>query len=212
MFTGIVEQIGKVTRLDRRGGSVRLAVDLGPLTVGTRIGDSVCISGVCLTVVALDGTVADFDAIEETLARTTLARLTIGDMVNLERALAAGDRFGGHFVQGHVDGLATVARIVPKGTEVRFHFKAERKLGRMMIPKGSIAIDGISLTIAELGEDHFAVAIIPHTLEVTTLGAKQVGDSVNIETDMLGKYVLKQLAGFQQSDISEGFLREHGFA
>jgi riboflavin synthase len=192
MFTGLVEGQGALNALQTLPSGLRLSIAPQSdcfLPGDVAVGDSICISGCCLTVVATDAQCMDFEAGEETLSKTNLGELKPGQSVNLERSLAVGDRLGGHFVQGHVDGTACVSRIDQSDEWVDMWFQAPADLLRLMVPKGSIAIDGISLTIVELQSDCFSVALIPHTLNVTTLGHRSVGNSVNIENDVLGKYV-----------------------
>ena len=190
LFTGIVRELGRIEAVEETHNGVRLRVRAPDTAVGTRVGDSVSVSGVCLTAVDVsDGAVA-FDAVAETLRRSTLGRLAQGATVNLEPALQAGDPVGGHFVQGHVDGVGRVRRVTEEGLEI----EAPPEILRYCVDKGSIAVEGVSLTIAELGEDAFAVALVPHTKRVTTLGRAAAGDDVNLEVDMLAKYVEK-LAG-----------------
>ena len=191
MFTGLVEGTGKITRAEPREEMLRLAVDLGDVAEGVRIGDSISINGACLTVVELDNQTAAFDLVPETLSRTTLGKLTAGTRVNLERALRAGDRLGGHFVQGHVDAMGTIESLQRDSESAVLRISCDGSLVRQMIPKGSIAIDGVSLTLASLFDDAFEIALVPHTLEVTTLGDRAANDVVNIELDMLGKYVAR---------------------
>ncbi len=210
MFTGIVQHLGRVAEASGSAGALRLSVDAGPLAADAKTGDSVCVSGVCLTVAAKAGDALRFDVIGETLSRSTLGEVRRGEAVNLELSLRPSDRLGGHFVTGHVDGVALVSRRSESPAEVRMAFTGESALTRQMIPKGSVAIDGVSLTLTEVGEGFFEVALIPHTLAVTTLGARRAGDRVNVECDLLGKYVLKALG--KSDGISEDFLREHGFA
>ncbi len=212
MFTGIVEKALPLMALAKRGAAARISLDLRELAEGVRLGDSIALNGVCLTVSGLSGAVAVFDAVEETLSRTTLGDLKAGDLVNVERSLRVGDRLGGHFVQGHVDGVGTVRRREQQGTQWLFRFTVPQDLTALMIPKGSIAVDGISLTLVEVGAGDFSVAVIPHTFSLTTLGRKDAGARVNVECDMIGRYVAKLLAGAAPKErITEGFLREHGF-
>jgi riboflavin synthase len=193
MFTGLVEHVGAVQGVTPQGAGKRLTLALGPLADGTRVGDSICINGVCLTVTELKGAAASFDAVAETLRRSNLGTLRTGDAVNLERALAVGDRLGGHFVQGHVDAAGRVARIATAALANEIHIAVDADIAAQMIPKGSIAIDGVSLTIAELQPAAFSVAVIPHTWQATTLSRRKVGDRVNLELDMIGKYVQRLL-------------------
>jgi riboflavin synthase len=189
MFTGIVRELGRVEAFD---GS-RLRVAAPETAPGVAIGDSVAIAGVCLTVVENGGGGLAFDAVPETLSRTSLGRLRAGDAVNVEPALRAGDPMGGHVMQGHVDGLGTVRAVEPEGDGRRIWIDTPPEVLRYCVEKGSVAIDGTSLTIAALDDTGFAVALIPHTLAVTTLGALAPGDPVNLEADVLAKYVERLL-------------------
>ena len=195
MFTGLIENIGVVRSISLGGasGSGALVVDLGESASGCRLGDSVAINGACLTVTKLAGAVATFGLSAETLAKSTLAVLKPQAKVNIERAMMATDRFGGHFVQGHVDGVGRVRAVKMAGEFADIEFVAEADLLGQMVPKGSVAIDGVSLTIAELGVESFRVAAIPETLNRTTLGQARIGDRVNIEIDIIVKVVRRQL-------------------
>jgi riboflavin synthase len=187
VFTGLVREIGTVRSMD----DGRLVLET---TLDAELGDSIAIDGVCLTVVdATEGTLA-FQAVPETLSRTSLGRLEPGGGVNLEPALRAGDPLGGHIVQGHVDGVATVAAVTPEGDGVRMRFTASPDLLRYVVEKGSVAVQGTSLTIAAVDDDGFEVALIPHTLRATTLGTLEPGGRVNLEVDVLAKYVEKLVA------------------
>ena len=189
MFTGIVRERGTVTAVEGADGGVRLVVEAPETASGSTVGDSISVSGVCLTAVDVaDGRVA-FDAVPETLARSTLATATMGTEVNVEPALRAGEPLGGHYVQGHVDGVGSIRAIVREGEGLRVTVEAAPELLRYCVAKGSVAVDGVSLTVAELEDDAFAVALVPHTLEVTTLGTLAIGDRVNLEVDVLAKYV-----------------------
>jgi riboflavin synthase len=189
MFTGLVEGTAELVATERQGSGLRLSLALNAIADGVAIGDSIAISGCCLTAIAIEkGTVA-FEAGEETLAKTGLGRLKIGDRVNIERSLRVGDRMGGHFVSGHIDGQGVLRRRVEDGQWAYFHFTAPKSLLRQMASKGSITIDGVSLTLVDVSDEEFSIALIPHTLSVTTLGQLTVGDSVNLETDILAKYV-----------------------
>jgi riboflavin synthase len=190
MFTGIVSEQGRIESIEETGEGARLRVRAPETTAETRVGDSVAVSGVCLTAIeAGDGKLA-FDVIAESLRRSTLGLLVEGGSVNLELPLQAGDRVGGHFVQGHVDGIGRVRRVTEEGLEI----EASPEILRYCVEKGSIAVDGVSLTIAWLDEEAFAVALIPHTKEVTTLGRLAPGDAVNLEVDMLAKHLEKLVA------------------
>lgn len=190
MFTGIVQATGRIAALEPRGGDLRLVVeaaDLGLDDVG--LGDSICISGVCLTVVAREAATLAFDVSTETLACTSLGARVAGDAVNLEKALRLADRLGGHLVSGHVDGVGSVVAIAPDARAQRWLFRAPPTLMRYIAPKGSIAVDGVSLTVNEVDGDTFGVALIPHTVAATTFGQRQVGDAVNLEIDTVARYV-----------------------
>lgn len=196
MFTGLIEGRGLVTGMVPQGPAVRLEIEPPPAGMtaeSAALGDSICINGCCLTIVAIEDGRWSFEAGEETLSRTNLGQLETGSHVNLERSLPVNGRLGGHFVQGHVDGTAVVDEITRDGEWVTMWFRVGPELSRLMVPKGSVAVDGISLTLVNVEPQRFSVALIPHTLEVTTLGQRQVGDLVNIETDILGKYVAKLL-------------------
>ncbi|MCX7418831.1 MAG: riboflavin synthase [Planctomycetia bacterium] len=205
MFTGLVEALGIVRAISPEGDSCRLQVAVPPAFLEAaspekRLGDSVAINGCCLTVVAADVRIAtnetlwSFQAGHETLARTNLGRLQIGDAVNLERAMPANGRFGGHIVQGHVDGVGKVAVIAQRGDWSDYTFEVPEHLAAQMVEKGSITVDGVSLTLTKVDQTRFQVMLIPHTLAVTTLGQRKVGDEVNLETDVLAKYVQKLMS------------------
>ncbi|MBO10053.1 MAG: riboflavin synthase [Planctomycetaceae bacterium] len=201
MFTGLVEARGSVVELIDEPPARRLEVEVGSeWVVDSAIGDSVAINGCCLTVVSIGSSTLSFEAGAETLARTNLGDLSGGDPVNLERPLAAGGRLGGHFVQGHIDGTAEVMEVTRDGDWVTMWFQVPGSLAMGLVPKGSVAVDGVSLTVVEVVSDRFSVALIPHTLEVTTLGIRQAGSRVNIETDILAKYVQKLVAGDRPGD------------
>ena len=201
MFTGLVEGQGTIRGLTPEGDAIRLDVALpAEMVDGLGIGDSVAINGCCLTVIEINADVAAFQAGTETLSKTNLGRLAEGHPVNLERSLPVDGRLGGHFVQGHVDGVGEVVSIDRDGEWVTMWFRVPTPLARLLVSKGSVAVDGISLTVVDVKDDRFSVALIPHTLEVTTLGVRQVGDAVNIETDILGKYVERLLEGRLAAD------------
>jgi len=189
VFTGLVQDVGTVRSF--AGG--RLTVEAPRTAGGVALGDSVSVDGVCLTVVARDDSSLSFDAVPETLSRTALGTLEAGALVNLEGALRAGDALGGHYVQGHVDGVGTVRSVSTEGEGKRIAFDAPAELLRYVVEKGSIAVQGTSLTVAAVDDTCFEVALIPHTLAATTLGALDAGDCVNLETDVLAKYVEKLL-------------------
>src|SRR5829696_1012179 len=189
MFTGIIRERGTIAGVEGAGGGVRLVVEAPETAASSTVGDSVSVNGVCLTAVDVaDGRVA-FDAVPETLGRTTLGAATAGTEVNVEPALRAGEPLGGHYVQGHVDGVGSVRTIAREGEGLRVTIEAPRDLLRYCVVKGSVAVDGVSLTVAVLEDAAFAVELVPHTLEVTTLGTLAIGDRVNLEVDVLAKYV-----------------------
>ncbi|WP_200210063.1 riboflavin synthase [Micromonospora coerulea] len=194
MFTGIVEELGEVVRTTETGGDSALVAIRGPLvTSDARHGDSIAVNGVCLTVVDVDGGGFTADVMGETLRRSALGALRPGDPVNLERAAALGSRLGGHLVQGHVDGVGELISREPAAQWETVRFRLPAALSRYVVEKGSITIDGVSLTVAEVGDDWFSVGLIPTTLKLTTLGAKCPGDPVNLEVDVLAKYVERLL-------------------
>lgn len=189
MFTGLVQSLGTLVEVASQPPGKRLVIRPGDALGSARVGDSVAINGCCLTVVDISADRWAFEAGPETLARTNLGELAGGDLVNLERSLAVGDLLGGHFVTGHVDGVGTLARREDQGAWTTMWFTFPAALGCQMASKGSIAVDGVSLTLVEVGSERFSVALIPHTLQATTLGRRQLGDRVNLETDILAKYV-----------------------
>ncbi len=193
MFTGIVEETGRVLRLERSGVFAALTVSARTVLEGTRLGDSIAVNGVCLTVTGLDADSFSADVMHETLNRSSLGALRAGSAVNLERALQAGGRFGGHIVSGHIDGVGQILQIRRDGNAVWFTVSAPQQLMRYVVEKGSIALDGISLTVAGTGPDWFSVSAIPHTVASTALAGRRVRDIVNLETDLIGKYVEKLL-------------------
>ena len=190
MFSGIVEALGRIAAITNDGVVCTLVVDAPQIVDDVETSDSVAVNGCCLTVVAKSGTSLSFQAVPETLSRTNLGDLVEGSPVNLERALAVNSRLGGHFVSGHVDGLAVLERIDNHNDECAdYYFRIDKSLAKHMASKGSVAVDGVSLTLVRCEPELFSVALIPFTLNATTLGSKKVGDKVNIETDILSKYV-----------------------
>jgi riboflavin synthase len=194
MFTGIVEELGTVLAVERQGDAARIRIGATQVLEGARLGDSTAVDGCCLTVVAQGDGWWEADVSDETLRRTTLGERRAGDTVNLERPVAVGDRLGGHIVQGHVDAVGEVVQPAPD-----LRVRMPEDLRRYVIEKGSITVDGVSLTVVEPTEDGFTVAVIPHTAEVTTLGAKQPGDGVNLEVDLIAKYTERLLAFSKES-------------
>lgn len=194
MFTGIIEAIGVVSRIERNGGDMRLHVDAGTLGLeDIKRGDSLCVSGVCLTAIDIDVAVFAVDVSIETLARTTLGTLRAGDPVNLEKAMRLSDRLGGHLVAGHIDGIAQVVSIESEARSQRWLFELPSVLARYVAPKGSICIDGVSLTVNEVDGARFGVNLIPHTIDATTFKARRAGDAVNLEVDLIARYVDRML-------------------
>ena len=199
MFTGLVETMGQVHALEPRTAGVRLGIDAPAIAEGIQIGDSIANNGCCLTVVQINATLLGFDAGPETLACTNLGQKQVGDNINLERSVCLGDRLGGHLVTGHVDGLGELVKREDDQDWSTFWFKTPPNLSRQMASKGSITVDGISLTLVDVTDAQFSVALIPHTLEVTTFGKLQVGDQVNLETDLLAKYVERQMTAISDA-------------
>jgi riboflavin synthase len=193
MFTGLIEAICRVISVRRSSIAMELTIDLGKLANDSKVGDSIAINGVCLTITRLDGSSATFDASAETLAKSTIGKLGPSSQVNVERAMKATERFGGHFVLGHIDETATIKQIDKHGDFADIFFSAGPEVLDQMVVKGSVAIDGISLTIANVDDNCFSVALIPETLGKTTLGKAKNGDTVNIETDIIVKIIRKQL-------------------
>ena len=214
MFTGIIEEMGTVTALAKRGDGARLMIQAKAVLADLNLGSSIAVDGVCLTVVERTGKAFIADLSPETLKRTTLSTFKPGTSVNLERPLRLSERLGGHLVTGHIDGTGTILEIHPSGDDYRFCFSYPPELEGLLVFKGSVAVDGISLTVAELKPGMFAAAIIPHTFQATTLGVKQVGNPVNLEADILGKYVRNQLQAMNLllGGVDLAFLKAHGFA
>jgi riboflavin synthase len=193
MFTGIVREIGGIETLDVRAAGARIAIRAPGAAARTKIGDSLAVNGVCLTAVDVTGDLVSFDAVPETLERTTLGHLARDAQVNVEPALRAGEPLGGHLVQGHVDGVARVRSLEPEGDGARLTVELPPAVARLSVEKGSITLDGVSLTIADLGEGWIAIALVPHTLAETTLGRLQPGDELNVEADVVAKHVERLL-------------------
>jgi len=214
MFTGIIEELGTVQKLDVAKDSARLCIEAYKVLTGTQLGDSIAVNGVCLTVTEITSATFSVDIMYETLIKTNLQELKKGAKVNLERALQLQTRLGGHLVSGHVDGIGTIRKIKQVGIANLIDISTSDEITSYLIPKGSIAVDGISLTLIDVNTDTFSVSIIPHTFKNTTLGFKGVGSKVNLETDVIGKYVAKFLRFRKQKekeDISIDFLASHGF-
>lgn len=204
MFTGIIEGLGTIREIRPEGQGRRMTVDADFSLEGTGIGDSISVSGACLTVIMIDDRRFKVDVSPETLSKTTFGRAKIGDRVNLERALRLSDRVDGHLVSGHIDGMGSVSLKQKKGNATAITFEAPKSISYYIINKGSVAVDGISLTVNHCGINSFEVSIIPHTTKLTTIGIKNVGDLVNIETDMIGKYVERFIAGKRHDKEGKG--------
>ena len=194
MFTGIIEGIGKVIRIEKKTSNmsaVKMTVDLGKHAKGLKLGQSVALNGVCLTVTGILNSKCNFEMIEETTKKTDLGNLKEGGIINIERSLKVGDRMEGHFVLGHVDGVGIIKKIEKKPKEIKMWFEIQKNLTKFVVQKGSIAIDGISLTVVDVQRNLASVCLIPHTVDVTNFHTRKTGDKVNIETDILGKYIMK---------------------
>lgn len=218
MFTGIIEEIGRINAIRHGAHSAVLIINASDIMGDVHIGDSIAVNGVCLTVTAFTKEGFCADVMHETLKRSSLAALKSGSVVNLERAMAVGGRFGGHIVAGHVDGVGTICEVTKDDNAVWYRIKAEDKVLRYIVEKGSVAIDGISLTVAKVTASDFSVSIIPHTAGQTILSAKKAGDIVNIENDVIGKYVEKLLMPYEpdkteakDKGITMEFLYKNGF-
>ncbi len=195
MFTGIIEGLGSIVMFDKKTSNrsaAKMKIKLDKIAKGLKVGDSVAINGVCLTAVNISKGITEFEMIGETIKKTNLGSLERGDRVNIERSLKVGERLEGHFVLGHVDGVGIISKIEKEINQVQIWIKIPKELSKHVIKKGSITVDGISLTIFDKLKDQFSVSIIPHTMQVTNLGYKKIGDKVNIETDILGKYILSE--------------------
>ena len=213
MFTGIIQTVGRIARIERRGGDVRLTVDTATLDMSdVALGDSIAVGGVCLTAVELGAQSFAADVSNETLSLTSFGQLAPGSRVNLEKALRLADRLGGHMVSGHVDGLGKVVSVTSDGRSQRWTFEVPPNLTRYIAAKGSICIDGTSLTVNEVSASRFGVNLIPHTVEHTTFADRKAGDAVNLEVDVVARYVERLLGAGGGNGIDEDFLREHGFA
>ena len=216
MFTGLVEELGKVRAVARGAHSIRLSLGGEKILSDVKIGDSIAVDGACLTVVEFSSNNFTVDVMPETYDRTTLSSRKPGDSVNLERTLRVGDRLGGHMVSGHVDAVGTLVSVTPRDNANILRVQFPENLGLFVIPQGSVAVDGVSLTVVDCGNDWFEVSLIPHTWQVTVLSQKKAGDKVNVETDVLGKYIYRMLPETSRvhnatSVIGTDFLSKHGF-
>jgi len=195
MFTGIIQGVGKIEKISqntKNRSAFQMTVDLGKHAKGLKVGQSVALNGVCLSATKISKNKCDFEMIDETIKQTDLGNLVPGAKVNIERSLKVGDRMEGHFVLGHVDGVGIIKKIEKKPKEIKVWFEVPKKLVKFVVKKGSIAIDGISLTVVDVTKNNASVCLIPHTIKITNFQSKKVGDKINIETDILGKYILKQ--------------------
>ena len=193
MFTGIIEGLGNIIKFDKKTSNrsaAKMKIRLGKIAKGLKVGDSVAINGVCLTTINISKDIAEFEMVGETIKKTNLGTLQSGNKVNIERSLKVGDRLEGHFVLGHVDGVGLISTIEKQSNQIKIWTKVPKELSKYIIKKGSVTIDGISLTVVDVLKDQFSVSIIPHTMKITNLSYKKIGDKVNIETDILGKYIL----------------------
>ncbi len=217
MFTGLIEEMGTVRRLSVSSEGAYLAIEASKVLGDLKIGDSVAVSGPCLTVTSFNRESFTVFAMPETLKKSTLSILTAGQKVNLERAMTLGDRLGGHLVSGHIDAVISLIARKPEGEAILLYFNAGVNLLRYIVPKGSVALDGVSLTVVEVDENGFSVGLIPHTSGETTLGNKEAGSKVNLEVDMIGKYVEKMLqprlnsAGGKKESVTISLLQEKGY-
>jgi riboflavin synthase len=215
MFTGIIEEIGVVDRIMQQGEAIQLTLQASKILDDVKLGDSISVNGVCLTVTSFDKQKFSVDIMPETVRATSLQLLRKGSYVNLERAMAAGGRFGGHFVSGHVDGIGTIVKKQRVSNAVYYEIEMPENLRRFVLLKGSICVDGTSLTVFGTTDKTLTISLIPHTLSETVLGSKDAGDIVNLECDMLAKYIEQFVNSrekrAQKSNLSEGFLREHGY-
>ncbi|MGA3172961.1 MAG: riboflavin synthase [Syntrophorhabdales bacterium] len=211
MFTGIIEDVGTLVGIRKLGGRWELAVRSGLPPAGIRESDSIAVNGVCLTVTRSEGAVFHADASFETLDVTTLRSASAGDRVNLERALLGDSRFGGHIVMGHVDGVGRITSVGREGDSIRLEIETTEAVSRYIVKKGSVAIDGISLTVNEQRDNRFTLNVIPYSAAKTTIGSKNLGDQVNVETDILGRYVEKFVTGSEKGGVDIDFLYRHGY-
>lgn len=214
MFTGIIEEIGHVQRINQQSHSAQIQIKASKVLSDVAVGDSIAVNGVCLTVVSFDNQHFIADVMPETINKTTLHELKPGSPVNLERALQVGARLGGHIVQGHVDAVGTIVQKQVLEIAIIYRIKTTPELLQFVVPKGSVAIDGISLTVVDVFQDSFTVSLIPHTAHETTLGGKDPGDRVNLESDIIGRYVqhlMGRTSPDMRQDLDVSFLAENGF-
>lgn len=211
MFTGIIEEIGKVERIEKNSRNCKLSIKASKILTDIHLGDSIAVNGICLTVTHFNHQAFTVDVMNETWNRTALTLLKHGSEVNLERALSVNGRLGGHVVTGHIDGTGKISSIKKDDNAVWYQINTQKEILDLIVEKGSITIDGISLTVAKVSKVNFSVSVIPHTLEQTILKSKQVGSTVNLENDILGKYVQKLMDNSPKSEISKELLYQNGF-
>ena len=211
MFTGIIEEIGKVERIEKNSRNCKLSIKVSKILTDIHLGDSIAVNGICLTVTHFNHQAFTVDVMNETWNRTALTLLKHGSEVNLERALSVNGRLGGHVVTGHIDGTGKISSIKKDDNAVWYQINTQKEILDLIVEKGSITIDGISLTVAKVSKLNFSVSVIPHTLEQTILKSKQVGSTVNLENDILGKYVQKLMDNSPKSEISKELLYQNGF-
>lgn len=215
MFTGIIEEIGNIAQIKGNDKAITLTIKAKKVLSDVKLGDSIAVNGICLTVTSYSDNLFTVDVMPETMKATSLRDIKVGSQVNLERAMAAGGRFGGHFVSGHVDGIGQIVDKRKEENAVYYKIKIDRELLDYMVYKGSVAVDGTSLTIFGLSDETFTISLIPHTMSESIIGKKEVGDIVNIECDMIGKYIKKYvekpLKTEKKSNINAEFLQKHGF-
>lgn len=213
MFTGIIEETGRISAILRNGNSIRLTVHANKILQDIKTGDSIAVNGICLTATGFTGSTFTADVMRETIARTALSHLRHGSIVNLERALSVNGRFGGHFVTGHIDGTGTIIKMERDASAEWYTVKTTSKIMRYIVEKGSIAMDGISLTVAKTDSACFCVSVIPHTMEHTALASKGLHDTVNLENDYIGKYIEKFILGGKEnsSDLTRDLLEKYGY-
>ncbi len=211
MFTGLVLGLGEVSGIIRKDSGARLSIDAGSLTVDAGLGDSIAVNGTCLTVVEIRGSILSFDMSDETLRSSNLGLLRVRDRVNLEPSLRPNTKMGGHFVTGHIDGIGKILSKTLTGDVYRLGIGVDQSIAAYLVEKGSVAVDGISLTVVDVMRESFGIVIIPHTASLTTIGFKTTGDTVNVEVDILGKYVAKFLGKNKDANLMQALVRE-GFA
>lgn len=211
MFTGLIEEVGIIMKVERKGDDAIITISHSSVLDDLKLGDSISVDGVCLTITHMQAPNFNVEASAETFRRTTLGSKKPNQKVNLERALRLNERLGGHLVTGHIDGVAKISAIIQEGSSQKMTFQISRRITQYLVEKGSVSVDGISLTVNEVNGEHFSVNVIPYTVFHTTLASRRVGDEVNVETDIIGKYVEKLVAREPGKKVDVQFLSEHGF-